>query len=163
MDRRHTAIHEAGHAVIARVLDLACGGATIVPDATSAGHAITADPITIVSSWIDRGIWRGDMEGAAMRGRCISCMAGAEAEEVCLGVCHGGDGNDRYQIDLMLDSFLPADADVPRYAKRLRSMTRWLVRRHRPAIERVANLLLERGQLEPAEINHAIRELADDV
>jgi hypothetical protein len=40
------AIHEAGHAVIGRVLTLVCGHATIVVDheAGELGHSITADP-----------------------------------------------------------------------------------------------------------------------
>ncbi|MGY4311099.1 thermonuclease family protein [Bradyrhizobium sp. JR3.5] len=44
-DPRHTATHEAGHAVIGRVLTLLCGGAIIAADheAGEAGHAITED------------------------------------------------------------------------------------------------------------------------
>jgi ATP-dependent Zn protease len=46
-DQLHTATHEAGHAVIARVLTLACGGASIQPDYDdgAAGHSIIAGPL----------------------------------------------------------------------------------------------------------------------
>jgi len=36
-DALHTAFHEAGHAVIGRVLGMACGQVTIVPDHDSLG------------------------------------------------------------------------------------------------------------------------------
>ncbi len=74
-------------------------------------------------------------------------MAGREAEEEIISFCRGGDGDDRYQIDLMLETMLPPDADLPSVAKRMRSMTRHLVHRHRGSIERVAELLLEHGKL----------------
>ena len=47
-DRDHTAIHEAGRAVIGRVLCLECGYLTIEPDedASAAGHAVTRTPTT---------------------------------------------------------------------------------------------------------------------
>ncbi|MBR0831405.1 hypothetical protein JQ596_38460 [Bradyrhizobium manausense] len=53
-DPHRTATHEAGHAVIGRVLTLLCGGATIVVDyeAGSAGHTITEDPY-LCESWLE--------------------------------------------------------------------------------------------------------------
>jgi hypothetical protein len=56
-DPQHTAIHKAGHVVIARVLTLACGGATIVPNYEhgAAGHSITEDPWQCVHEWEKRG------------------------------------------------------------------------------------------------------------
>ncbi len=155
-DRHHTAIHEAGHAVIGRVLTLVCGYATIEADDDSSGHAITEDDWVTMSAWDAQGIYRGRGKDAATRGRILTFMAGREAEEECLGSCRGGDGGDRRQIDLMLDSMLPPDADLPRYAARLRSKARWLARHHRPMIERVAQLLLAHGRLEATEIDQAI-------
>ena len=58
VDKRATAIHEAGHAVIGRVLGLLCGGATIIQDEDSAGHAITNDPWAILFAWETRGKYR---------------------------------------------------------------------------------------------------------
>jgi ATP-dependent Zn protease len=40
--REHSAVHEAGHAVIGRVLGIPCGHATILVDEGSAGHSLAA-------------------------------------------------------------------------------------------------------------------------
>ena len=91
----HTAIHEAGHAVIARVLTLACGGATIVLDYDdgSTGHSITEDPWICYSEWEKCGKVR-DNPDAVLHARIIAFMAGAEAEQVLLGATQGGDSDD---------------------------------------------------------------------
>ena len=47
-DPRHTAIHEAGHAVIARVLTLSCGDVSINADGHSAGRTLVHDPDTCI-------------------------------------------------------------------------------------------------------------------
>ena len=77
-----TAIHEAGHAVIGRVLSLSCGHATIIPDSDSAGHsaghAITHDPYKCLHEWEIRGHCRWD-DNAVWRARVITWMAGVEA------------------------------------------------------------------------------------
>ena len=57
-DPHATAIHEAGHAVIGRVLGLTCGHATIVADDDSAGHQIIADQWVIWQHWEDRQKYR---------------------------------------------------------------------------------------------------------
>jgi hypothetical protein len=143
----HTAIHEAGHAVIGRVLGMRCGSATIVPDHDSAGHAITFDPWAIAHAWETVGKHRGMT--SIWRGRIMSFQAGAEAEAEIAGVVPAGDGDDRYQIELMLEQFACAAAEEAR----LRRHARRLVRRHRPTIERVADALLKHGQLGPTQID----------
>jgi hypothetical protein len=105
---RQTAIHEAGHAVIARVLTLACGNATIVADHESAGHSITHDRYLIESEWNRRGKVR-DAGNALWYGRIIAFMAGVEAEIVMLGKTSGGDGQDRYEIALMAENLNATD------------------------------------------------------
>jgi ATP-dependent Zn protease len=55
-----TAYHESGHAVVGRVLTLACGQATIMPDDDSGGHSICADPLTCEYEWERRGKVRAD-------------------------------------------------------------------------------------------------------
>jgi ATP-dependent Zn protease len=152
-DPRSTATHEAGHAVIARVLTLLSGGATIVPDfeAGEAGHAITDDPLECTSEWETRDKFRHD--NAVFHARIIAYMAGAEAEQVLLGVTQGGDGDDRYQIELMAEQL---DCDPAQWVSRearLRAMTRMLIRRHRDRIERVADALLAKRKLSTEQID----------
>ena len=88
-DPFHTAIHEASHAVIGRVLTLACGGATIVLDyeAGGAGYSITEDPYICGSEWAKRGKMR-DNDDAVWHARIMAYMAGAEGE-VAARVCTG--------------------------------------------------------------------------
>ena len=151
------AYHEAGHAVIGRVLNLPCGLATIIPDDDSAGHAITGDPWDAVAQWDASGRWRD--VNVAYRARIIAFMAGAEAEVECLGsCCLGVDGDDRWQVALMLDSLLPAGVDPFDYENRLRGFTRALVRRHRSKIEAVAQRLLEQGHASESELDAMIHD-----
>lgn len=127
-----TAYHEAGHA-------------TILPDEDSTGHTISGDPWEAVAHWDATGRWR-DVD-AALRARIMIYMAGAEAEAEFFGECAGGDGDDRREIDLTLDSLLPPDASFPAHEARLRRFTGGLVRRHRDKIEAVARELLRSKHL----------------
>src|SRR5262245_12701176 len=95
----HTAVHEAGHGVIGRMLGMACGQVTIVPDHDSAGHSITFDPWTTYELWEERGKYRGNEMHSIYVGRILTLMAGAEAERKLLGRCNGGEDDDLYQIE----------------------------------------------------------------
>jgi hypothetical protein len=92
---QRTAVHEAGHAVIGRVLKQVCGHASVQPspDEGEAGHTITADPYVTLGYWLDvLGRWRGkDPMVSIMRGRVMTYMAGRAAEEEFFGSCAGGD------------------------------------------------------------------------
>jgi hypothetical protein len=141
MQLDHTAHHEAGHAVIGRVMGLTCGGATIEPDYDdlTAGHS---------KSHVERSIndWdaRGRCRCASMfRARIMMLMAGREAEIVCLGGCGGGDGDDLLEIDISLDE-TEAPEDPEPWLSRLRIRTRDRVVRHSEAIKAVAAALLAR-------------------
>lgn len=153
-DARHTAIHEAGHAVIGRVLTMVCGDASVVADDDSAGHSVTADPMMILDAWDRRGKWRGDGMGtrSVFVGRILTLMAGAEAEEEILGRCEGGDADDRYWIGLMLHEIEPEAAHDALEA-RLRRAARSLARRHRSDIVRVAASLASKGAMTGEEID----------
>jgi hypothetical protein len=70
-DLYHTAVHEAGHAIIARVLGMTCGDVSIEADHDSAGHSITADPHVTAGHWERHGNFR-DM-ASVFRGRISRC------------------------------------------------------------------------------------------
>lgn len=162
-----TAIHEAGHAVIGRALGIVCGHVTIEADEESSGHSIIADPWEILDQWWGRGPKvpgtrpHGTME-SALRARAMSFMAGREAEVEIIGECQGGDGDDRYQAELMLeqldipDQREPGDGALERYEARLRKRCLALVRRHRLKIERVATVPMSRRALSAEEIDALI-------
>jgi hypothetical protein len=162
-DLLHIATHEASHAVIARVLTLVCGSATIKPnyDAGEAGHSITDEPYTCVSEWAKRGKVR-DNDDTVWHARIMTYMAGAKGEVELLGSTKGGDGEDRYQIGLMAEE-LAARKDWKVLEARLRAMTRMLVRRHRVLVERVAAALLERKTLSRQELDDLVGRSVDDV
>ena len=87
--------------MIARVLTLDCGGATIEPDYDegTAGHAVTGDLYKCLYEWERRGKTR--LWDAVCHGRIITVMAGAEAEIELLGAKPFGDGDDRIWIEEM--------------------------------------------------------------
>jgi hypothetical protein len=140
---RATAIHEAGHAVVARVLGLLCGKVTIKANYRTAtsGYGIIADPWLVIDCWEQRGEYRPSE--AAFRGRILAYMAGREAEEELLGHCQGGDHDDQYQIALMLMELYRAEERQAKVERRLRIFARNLVRRHRPKIEALSRALIE--------------------
>ena len=96
--RRHTAIHEAGHAVVGRAVALPCGEATIIPndDLGSYGNAIIASADAAWHQWELRKKFRD--YASACRARILAAMAGREAESVILGVVEGDDEADRELI-----------------------------------------------------------------
>ena len=152
-DPRHTATHEAGHAVIARVLTLMCGGASIRP--VGNGRAMIHGPFECEGEWIGRAKWRSG--GAVYRARIIAFMAGTEAEIELLGATQGADDEDRCQIALMAKELYSCDLD------RLRMMTRMLVRRHGDRIERVAAALLAEKELSREQVDELTGCSVDDV
>jgi ATP-dependent Zn protease len=156
-----TAYHEASHAVIARVLTLACDSATIEPDADSAGHSICHDPWACIYQWEKRGKVRGDT--AVWHARIIAFMAGGEAEAELLGLTAPGDGEDRRQIEQMAEQFGLDEGRRNKVETRLRAMTRILIRRHKGRIERVAKALLARTTLSADELDNLVGKSVDDV
>jgi ATP-dependent Zn protease len=159
---RSTAYHEAGHAVIARVLTLASGPATIEPDKDkgTAGFSITLDPYECHAEWESRGKNRD--YAAAFHARIMTYMAGAETEAILLGRPPIGDGDDRLQIALMAQEMrctVPWEGLEPR----LRAMTRMLVRRHRAGIERVAKALLAKKTLSAKQLDRLVGRSVDDL
>lgn len=159
--RKSTAYHEAGHAVIGRVLTLASGPATIKPNydegAWGVSHTHSANVCHL--EWERRGKLR-DL-AAAQHARIMTYMAGAETEAVLLRRTAVGDGDDRVQIALMAEE-LYHSPPWELFEPRLRAMTRMLVRRHRALIERTAKALLAKTTLSAKQLDKLIgRSVAD--
>jgi ATP-dependent Zn protease len=153
---RSTATHEAGHAVVGRVLKLPCGHATIVADDDSAGHSITGDQWEILEHWQEQHDKYRSMP-VVLRARIIAFMAGAAAEKELLGVPAVGAGEDNRRIAFMGDDVWDTFRDDwLRWEARMRRQTARLVRKHRVKIERVAAALLKRRTLQPHEIDALI-------
>ena len=89
-------------------------------------------------------------------------MAGAEAEAELLGTVPRGDGDDRYQIELMAEELeTPAKRWDTKIEPRLRTMTRMLVHRHRALIERVAQALIDQTTLSREELDNLVGRSVD--
>jgi hypothetical protein len=157
-----TAYHEAGHAVIARVLTLASGGATIKPDYVerTAGVHETFDPHVCWSAWEERGHVRAYLD-VVWHARIMTYMAGAEAN-AAMGQPTDGDGDDRLQIAMMAEE-LCHSPPWDRLEPRLRRMTRMLLRRHWARVERVAKALLAKTTLTAKQLDKLVGRSVDDV
>jgi ATP-dependent Zn protease len=152
--KRVAAHHEAGHAVIARVLTLAPQRATIRPSKGLNGYCDIRDPYAnCPQGWLERG--HPDAEAHA---DIMATMAGAEAEKELLNsLSTSNDGMDRRIIAARAETL--TDYDWPDWVKlesRLRKMTRMLVRRHWERIERLAQALLEKTTLNYIQIDMLI-------
>ena len=161
-ERRRTAIHEAGHAVVACVLDLDVMSASIVANVeeNEAGHVRVDDPWVTVNRW-DQGGKSHRSYDTALRARVLQMMAGREAEVEVIGRYGGGDDHDQYWIGCALhDLGVDGIKDPDRWDKveaRMRRMARALVRRHRGKIERTAAALLERRRLTGKQLVRLVR------
>ena len=152
------ATHEAGHAVIGRVLGLSCGRMTIVAEADeNLGHSVMADPRY---SW-ERGDGPRRKEAEKF---ALGLYAGAEAERVLLGLNTELDTVDRQRAIKTLAwagvrgaSFFD-DEHYDRAEARLRREARRLVIIHRRIIQQVAELVLERKTLEGPEVDTLVAE-----
>ena len=162
---RSAAYHEAGHAVVGRVLTLVCGLATIKPnyEQMQAGVSICADPYECEAEWQKRGKYRDG--NAVWHARIIAYMAGAETEKELLGQEALGDADDQLQIELMATAnpWKKTEVQCEKLESRLRAMTRMLVRRHKALIERVAKALLTKTTLSARQLDKMVGKSVADV
>ncbi len=142
----HAAVHAAGHAVVARVLGLSAGHASLVPDfeEETAGVDYMLDAL---QAWEWSHLHPHQKQRAFWDGKIIALMAGSEAECEIIGSCAGGDAHDRRQCDLIAGDLEYRD-DWPRRAARLRRFSRQLVKRHRSAVLSFANQLIAADELD---------------
>jgi ATP-dependent Zn protease len=153
-ERKSIAYHEAGHAVIARVLGMTCSAATIVPDyeKLEGGHVLT-NVERSVDDWDARGRIR---HVSIFRARIMMLMAGRESEIEVFGKAPDawfGDEDDLREIDWTMD-----EANVPdrAFLDKMRTKTRGLVRRHRDAIAQVAAALIKHRSLDARQIDEIV-------
>jgi hypothetical protein len=162
--RERVAYHEAGHAVIGRVLGLVCGAATIVPDYSdmSAGKATVHKNYGVtIDAWDSPGHSRSHRENrieSACRAGILMSMAGKEAAVLCCGP--GFDGDEDDQIEMAALAYETGDFDRPGRADRLRAAARHLCIRHREKIGRVALALIEHSTLSPDAIDDLMGRVA---
>jgi len=155
MDSDHrlaTAYHQAGHAVVGRILRLPCGGAALAQGRTAdVGHAVIVDPWLAANNWWEVLEKQRPIE-AAFRATIIALMAGREAELAILGYEFYDRQAERRDIERM-GLYLHRNGGWGRYRSRLNRRAHGLVRRHRPKIERVAKVLNVKGMLTADEID----------
>jgi len=139
---RRTSVHEAGHSVIARLLGLDCGGASIVSTENRSGYSHI------------------NTKFASPAQACIVSMAGPAAERELLRR-HGlptddtaFDKYDQHRIAVLIDRHRLNDTDVARFER----MARDLVQQHYDSIRRVAAALRKYRLLGASEIDKLLTE-----
>lgn len=152
--REETAIHEAGHAVIARILGISSGEVTIEPTSDfSLGHAVFVDP---------RFSWqRGDGSKAKAANAFVTALfARAEAERLILGSEGDGDSEDCDRAVACLawagavrGATFVGDDYFDQHQNSLRKKVAKLVKSNQSLIEKVAAALLERKKLTAVEVD----------
>jgi hypothetical protein len=150
------AYHEAGHAVIARVLGLSTSGATIKATEEELGHAIVGNPL---SGWR-----RGDgPRRNLVEAFILSLFAGGESEKFFIGNSDSvGDGPDLAKIGAAMEKIrIPGAVYVgdeywQAYTEKLRRKAANLVRQHSKTIKKVAMALLEKESLTFEQLNELV-------
>jgi ATP-dependent Zn protease len=141
-DRYSTAVHEAGHVVVAWALGLKTIKMTVgISDDTAGRAEIEKNPNLPM---IDR-------IAICSAGLCAQCMLGAPI--------HGGDGPfyDEAEISNLIEDYSEEEGEVLRRAGDRRSKE--LLALHRAKVEHLAEALAERMELDQAAID---RILASD-
>lgn len=155
--RFSTAVHEAGHAVIGRVLGLPCGRATTIRNVRKGyeGFVRMDDPYYTFEDWEKRGRGRGF--DTVLLGQIMVSMAGREAECELLerDAALIGDASDLCEIEVMM-----THGRRPIDLARVRRATRRLVVRHEAKIWEVGVELFKRRSLSKRVLDRMISKYA---
>ena len=153
---RSTAYHEAGHAVVGRMLGLRCGRIELFRRGDVMGQAFIEDPL--------RRWERGDGPRRKLaEAFCVTLYAGAEAEGVFAPIEYAGDAQDRERATETLKlvgvrgAQWVGDGAWERREELLRRKANMLVGQYFYEIQRVAGAVLEAGCLEGGEVDAIIR------
>ena len=147
---RRTAVHEAGHAVLATIVRLDCTQISVIPrvDDLSDGYCIyRVDPLGILTHWENCGVFHMG-ERSALLASSIVLLAGGAAERTIFGRAGNGSYDDIRRAKWMVDDMTSRDGDVRITLARLQRTVGWLVTRHKLAIEYVSAALVTSGELE---------------
>jgi len=139
ISRMRTAYHEAGHAVVARALDVPVKYATIVPSEGSLGHMKSENYWDTHCRWHGEGKTKDDIDLAG-KAHVMIMMAGREAERLVLDFHHDtkGDRMDRRDIR-RLAKWMSIDESA---LEELRIRTRRVIMAYKREIKQVADVLL---------------------
>jgi ATP-dependent Zn protease len=167
--RTSTAYHEAGHAVADLMLGFEFDSATIVPNAEARSLGAVMGPHAVFGY---HGSGRRE-RARRVRDAIVAFYAGLAAEHVCCGVAfsfeddaeHGAWGDHHKAWDL-----LRQHGDAPRCRvvgdeafceelERLQRKAVQLVRRHRAAVDAVAQALLARNTMSGEEVRQILNPL----
>jgi ATP-dependent Zn protease len=168
LELKQTAIHEAGHVVVAHVLGLACKDVALthyeVEETGAYGYANGPNP----AYGYEHASKRERQE--TMRAEAIACCAGLAAEHVFFGVALSTDnenaqGDFRNIIQLEGDGLrirsksggTVGDGATWCYISGLLIEARRLVERHRDAIHRLADILVEKNTIGGEEVGRLLR------
>jgi len=169
MELKQTAIHEAGHVVVAYVLGLDCKEVALthheVEETGAYGYAAGPNP----AYGYEHGSWRERQ--ATLRDECIACCAGLAAEHVFFGVPLNTD-NENTQGDFRnimemernglriggkRNGFI-GDETTWDFIQRQLVKAKKQVIRHRDTIERLADTLVKQKKLSREEVKRLLDE-----
>ena len=169
MDLKQTAIHEAGHVVVAYVLGLACDEVALTHDEVkeTGAYGFVTSPNPTYGYEVESPKERQKI----LRDQSISCCAGLAAEHVLLGVPLSTDNensqsdfqhiiqfeHDGLKIKGKRNGFVGDDATW-RFISSLLEEAKELVIQHRDAIQRLADILIECKQLSEEEVTRLLEE-----
>ena len=169
MDLRQTAVHEAGHVVVAYALGLACNEVALTHDDAEEtgeyGHSVGPNP----QYGYEHSCRREQHQ--TMRAKCVGCCAGLAAEHVFFDVPLDTDNENALgdfvniiecernglPIRGKRNGFVGNDATWQYIARLLREAKK-LVKRHRDTIQRLADTLVEKKQLSGDEVEQLLSE-----